>query len=136
MNQVLKLSWDIANKPRDGNNNDNGQTITMTDDKIRLQALSLINDCYKYIMDLTTNGVVIITNAIKFVQTSKEKLTMSKEGKKESNQPDYDEDRDRLEEEQEEETEQLNEQESTTNNVFQPKTVRYISLCMSYSRTD
>ena len=37
-----------------------------TDDKTRLQALSLINDCYKYIMDLTTNGVVI-TDAIKFV---------------------------------------------------------------------
>jgi hypothetical protein len=33
--------------------------MTMTDDKTRLQALSLINDCYKYIMDLTTNGVVI-----------------------------------------------------------------------------
>ena len=30
------------------------------DDRTRLQALSLINDCYKYIMDLTTNGVVII----------------------------------------------------------------------------
>lgn len=41
--------------------------MIMTDDKTRLQALSLINDCYKYIMDLTTNGVVI-TDAIKFVQ--------------------------------------------------------------------
>ena len=29
------------------------------DDRTRLQALSLINNCYKYIMDLTTNGVVI-----------------------------------------------------------------------------
>jgi hypothetical protein len=56
---VLKLSWDIANKSKSGNSNDNGQTMTMTDDKTRLQALSLINDCYKYIMDLTTNGVVI-----------------------------------------------------------------------------
>jgi hypothetical protein len=35
-----------------------------------------INDCYKYIMDLTTNGVVI-TDAIKFVQTNTEKLSMS-----------------------------------------------------------
>jgi hypothetical protein len=34
--------------------------------RTRLQALSLINDCYKYIMDLTTNGAVI-TDAIKFV---------------------------------------------------------------------
>src|SRR5918995_801577 len=43
------------------------------DDRTRLQALSLINDCYKYIMDLTTNGLVI-TDAIKFIQTNKEKL--------------------------------------------------------------
>ena len=56
-------------------------------------------------MDLTTNGVVI-TDAIKFVQTSKEKLTMSKkeDDDKESKEPDYDEDKDQLEEKQEEET--------------------------------
>ena len=45
----------------------------MTDNKTVLQALALINDCNKYKMDLTTNGVVI-TDAIKFVQTNKEKL--------------------------------------------------------------
>jgi hypothetical protein len=39
------------------------------DDRTRLQALSLINDCYKYIMDLTTNGVVI-TDAIKQGETN------------------------------------------------------------------
>jgi hypothetical protein len=123
MNQVLKLSWQIAN-----NNNNNGKqndqgynesssnTLTTGDDRTRLQALSLINDCYKYIMDLTTNGVVI-TDAIKFVQTNKEKLTMSNKNEdngKESNEPDYDEDQDQLEEEQEKET---GEQE-TTNQVF------------------
>ena len=48
-------------------NNGNGQTITMSD-KTTLQALALINDCYRYIMDLTKSGVVI-TDAIKFVQT-------------------------------------------------------------------
>jgi hypothetical protein len=74
MNQVLGLSWDIANKPKDGN--DNGQTMTMTDDKTRLQALSLINDCYKYIMDLTTNGVVI-TDAIKYVQSQLDNRSMT-----------------------------------------------------------
>jgi hypothetical protein len=52
--------------------------MTLADCKTRLQAQSLINDCYKYIMDLTTNGVVI-TDAIKFVQTNKERLTMSKD---------------------------------------------------------
>jgi hypothetical protein len=74
----------------------------MTDNRIVLQALALINDCYKYIMDLTTNGVVI-TDAIKFVQTNKEKLSMSTKkednGSKESKEPDYDEDKDQLEEE-------------------------------------
>jgi hypothetical protein len=53
-------------------------------------------------MDLTTNGVVI-TDAIKFIQTNKEKLTMSsKEDDKESKEPDYDEDKDQIEEKKEE----------------------------------
>ncbi|MFY9565878.1 MAG: hypothetical protein WAQ29_05965 [Nitrososphaeraceae archaeon] len=42
----------------------------------RLQALSLINDCYKYQMDLTTNGVVI-TDAIKYVQGQMDHLNKS-----------------------------------------------------------
>ena len=69
-------------------------------------------------MDLTTNGVVI-TDAIKFVQTNKEKLTMStkKKNGKESKEPDYDEDKDQLEEKQEEETGGLDRRE-TTNQVF------------------
>jgi hypothetical protein len=71
-------------------------------------------------MDLTTNGVVM-TDAIKFVQTNKGKLTTmsTKEdnGSKESNEPDYDEDKDQLEERQEEETGELDKQE-TTNQVF------------------
>jgi hypothetical protein len=123
MNQVLKLSWKIANNSikHDGQeHNDNSNTLTTGDDRTRLQALSLINDCYKYIMDLTTNGVVI-TDAIKFVQTNKEKLTMSNKkednGNKESEEPDYDEDKNQLEEEQEEETGEFNEQK-TTNQVF------------------
>jgi hypothetical protein len=67
-------------------------------------------------MDLTTNGVVI-TDAIKFVQTNKEKPTMSsKEDKngKESKEHNYDEDKDQLEEKQEE-TEGV---QGTTNRVF------------------
>jgi hypothetical protein len=100
INQVLKICWEIVNKSRIVKN-DNGQTVTRTDNKTVLQALALINDCYKYIMDLTTNGVVI-TDAIKFVQKNKEKLTMStKEENKESKEPD----KDQLEEKQEEEQE-------------------------------
>lgn len=87
------------------------------DNKTVLQALALINDCNKYKMDLKTNGVVI-TDAIKFVEQSKEKLTMSnKEADKESEEPDYDEDKDQLVEKQEEETGELSEKE-TTNQVF------------------
>jgi hypothetical protein len=68
-------------------------------------------------MDLTTNGVVI-TDAIKFVQTNKEKLTMSTKeennGSKESKEPDYDKDKDQLEEKQEEERGE----KATTNTTF------------------
>ena len=56
INQVLNIAWSIVNKSAE------------VDDKTRLQALALINDCNKYKMELTTNGVVI-TDAIKFVQS-------------------------------------------------------------------
>jgi DNA-binding transcriptional regulator LsrR (DeoR family) len=86
---------------------------TTSDPKTKLQARAIANDCYKYIMDLTTNGVVI-TDAIKFVQTNKERLAMSTkedDNGKESKEPDYDEEKDQLKEKQEEET-------GTTNQVF------------------
>ena len=76
INEVLKLSWQIANRPNKNNannNNDNNETLTLTDDKTRLQALALINDCYKYIMDLTNNGVVVI-DAIKYLQNKLDHL--------------------------------------------------------------
>jgi hypothetical protein len=117
INQVLKICWEIVNKSRNVNN-DNGQTVTMTDNKTVLQALALINDCNKYKMDLTTNGVVI-TDAIKFVQTNREKLTMSTKEEnngKESKEPDYDEDKDQLEEKQEEEKREIDQE--TTNQTF------------------
>jgi predicted transcriptional regulator len=111
INQVLKICWEIVNKSRSVNN-DNGQTVTMTDNKTVLQALALINDCNKYKMDLTTNGVVI-TDAIKFVKTNKEKLTTmsTKEednGSKESTEPDYVEDENKLEEKETGEQETAN----------------------------
>ena len=56
----------------------------------KLQALSLINDCYKYQMDLTTNGVVI-TDAIKYVNgkmdhlnSQEKKLLQDIKGKEEA----------------------------------------------------
>jgi hypothetical protein len=100
INQVLNIAWSIVNK-------------SVVDDKTRLQALALINDCNKYKMDLTTNGVVI-TDAIKFVQTNKEKLMSAKENDKESKEPGYDEDKDQLGERQEE----LTQDKQTINQVF------------------
>jgi hypothetical protein len=88
---------------------------TTSDPRTKLQARAVANDCYKYIMDLTTNGVVI-TDAIKFVQTNREKLAMSnkKEDDKECKEPDHDNDNEQLEEEQEKETGG----QETTNQVF------------------
>ena len=40
---------------------------TTSDPKTKLQARAIVNDCYKYIMDLTTGGI-IVTDAIKYVQ--------------------------------------------------------------------
>ena len=54
INQVLKQAWQISQSSE----------VKKED---RLAALSLANNCYKFIMDLTTNGVVI-TDAIKYVQ--------------------------------------------------------------------
>jgi hypothetical protein len=60
INKVLKTCWNIINKDT-------------TDDKIKLQATAIINDSYKYLMDLTTNGVVI-TDAIKYVRSQMDHL--------------------------------------------------------------
>ena len=101
------------------NENGNGQTVTMIDNKMVLQALALINDCNKYKMDLTTNGVVI-TDAIKFVQTNKEKLTMSSKlenNDKESKESNNDEEKDQLEEKQGDATGETD-QRDTINRVF------------------
>lgn len=40
---------------------------TAADPKTKLQARAIASDCYKYIVDLATNGV-IVTDAIKYVQ--------------------------------------------------------------------
>ena len=55
------------------NYDNSSKTTSLEDSKTRLQALALANDCYKYKMDLVTNGVVI-TDAIKFLQQKKEEL--------------------------------------------------------------
>ncbi|MGA8107351.1 MAG: hypothetical protein WB815_11930, partial [Nitrososphaeraceae archaeon] len=44
-----------------------------SDPKTKLQARAIVNDRYKYIMDLTTNGV-IVNDAIKYVQSNMDHL--------------------------------------------------------------
>jgi transcriptional regulator len=63
INQVLKQAWQISQSPE----------VKKED---RSAALSLANNCYKFIMDLTTNGVVI-TDAIKYVQGQMDHLNKS-----------------------------------------------------------
>jgi hypothetical protein len=73
---------------------------TASDPRVKLQARAIVNYCYKYIMDLTTNGVVI-TDAMKYViQKTEQVNTLQK----------LDERIETMEEEEEEET--------TTNGVF------------------
>jgi hypothetical protein len=55
-----------------------------------------------------------LTNKAKKLTT----ISTKEEKGKESEEPDYDEDKDQLEEKQEEETGELNKQETTTNQVF------------------
>jgi hypothetical protein len=74
INEVLRMSFEIANSCAINDNEDNGRILSTDENRTRLQALALANDCYKYKMDLVTNGVVI-TDAIKFVQQKKEELS-------------------------------------------------------------
>ena len=59
INQVLNMAWSIANKE--------------IDNKTKLQALALINDCNRYKMDLAT-GSAICNEAIKFVTQKQEQI--------------------------------------------------------------
>lgn len=59
-NQILKMGWEIATKPG-------------LDDKVKLQALALISECEKNIMNLVTNGVYV-TNAYNNVQAKLDQL--------------------------------------------------------------
>jgi IS30 family transposase len=49
---------------------------TAADPKTKLQARAIANDCYKYIMDLTTNGVVV-SNVLNLVNGRADKLKTS-----------------------------------------------------------
>ena len=92
-------------------------TSQQTEDKReKLQALSLVKECYSMKLDLLTNATVV-DDAIRFVSSqefkeNKPPSSHSDEDENESREPDYDEDKDQLEEEQEEGTGE------TTNQTF------------------
>jgi Trp operon repressor len=75
------------------------------DKREKIQALSLAKECYSMKLELLTNATVV-DDAIRFVlsQQSKDKEKLksssSDEDDKESNEPDYNEDKDQLEKEQ------------------------------------
>lgn len=46
---------------------------TASDPKVKLQAAAIANDCYKFILDMTTNAG-IVSDALKFVTQKKEQL--------------------------------------------------------------
>jgi hypothetical protein len=66
LNQVLRMSWSIANRTED--------------EKTKLQALALINDVNKYRTELVTNGV-IVNDALRIVQSKMEHLNGNGKGK-------------------------------------------------------
>ena len=65
LNQLLRMGWDIVN--------------TTADEKIKLQAGALIDNCTMHKVDLSTNGV-IITDSIKYLDSKMDYLN-SKEKK-------------------------------------------------------
>ena len=78
IDQILKSAWEIANNntwKNDNNSNSNNNcnnnntslVTTTTDERLRLQALQLANECYKHKIDLVTNAT-IIEDALKFVE--------------------------------------------------------------------
>jgi IS30 family transposase len=83
MKSNLKETLDIAN--------------SVTDPRVKLQARAIVNDCYKFILDMSTNAGVV-SDALKYVIQQKEQLASLQKLD------------DKLDE--------LAEQETTTNGVF------------------
>ena len=64
LNQVVRMCRSIV-----------GKTV---DEKTRLQALALINDCTKYKVDLSIDGIVVTDAMIKCVNQKTEQLNTLK----------------------------------------------------------
>ena len=60
MKSNLKETLEIAN--------------TVADPRVKLQARAIVSDCYKFILDMSTNAG-IVSDALKYVTQQKEQLT-------------------------------------------------------------
>jgi hypothetical protein len=98
---ITKEAWDTAQSTEDK--------------REKIQALSLAKECYSMKLDLLTNASVV-DDAIRFVYDRSLLGNSNESDKKESNEPNYDEDKDQLEEEQEEEAGEIT--TAMTNQVF------------------
>ena len=47
---------------------------SVTDPRVKLQARALVSDCYKFILGMSTNAVVV-SDAMKYVQQKTEEVT-------------------------------------------------------------
>lgn len=73
INEVLRISFDIANSYVKDDNDDHGRILSTDENRTRLQALALANDCYKYKMELMTNGA-IVADALRYVEQKQKEL--------------------------------------------------------------
>ena len=95
LHQVLRKTWEIVNKEH-------------IDDKTKLQSLALVNESYRLIMELSSDGNVI-KEAMAFVRRHNNKPTTEEENKviesvqNQEESEDNDSDKEEQEEEEEEE---------------------------------
>jgi hypothetical protein len=85
------------------------------DPRIKLEARRIANDCYRYIMDLVTNGV-IVADALKYVQSKVDHLNGNGDGKGNENKTEADSKQ--TESETDTGKSEDKDQDQTTNTVF------------------
>jgi predicted transcriptional regulator len=106
LNSLQKKAWEISENPE-------------TEERTKVQALSLAKECVINKLDLLTNATVV-EDSIKFVQCGKEKLIYSKEenGKESKEEPAHDQELERKQEKEESEEFATTTTTTTVNQVF------------------
>ena len=67
---ILKSVYEVAQNNTKVIESNSSLLDTQVDERLRLQALQLVNECYKHKIDLVTNGT-IVQDALRFVQQNK-----------------------------------------------------------------